>query len=88
MNSSKLFAIGSIVGLLPLAFEIDSGTIILLNLLWLPTILSFLLIIFTIIIWIKGYFKITQRIHYTIVTISAFGLIFWLNYWNILGYRI
>lgn len=44
-------------------------------------------IIFTGFAWKDKYWDRWNRIHYTIVTIALLAFIWWLNFWNLLGYR-
>lgn len=37
--------------------------------------------------WIRGYWRPAGRIHYTLVTLAAVALVWFLNYWNLLGWR-
>lgn len=43
-----------------------------------------IMLVFTIIAWIKGYWKLTGRIHYSLLTLSALSLIWIFSYWNLL----
>lgn len=55
---------------------------------WLAaSVLTLGLIAFTLSAWFKRYWGIALRIHYTMVTVSAIAFVWFLNYWNLLGYR-
>jgi hypothetical protein len=37
--------------------------------------------------WKQGRWSIAERLHYSLLTLSALGFIALLNYWNLLGFR-
>jgi len=55
---------------------------------YLPAMLALALPIFTILAWVKGWWKVSMRVFYTLVTLAIFAGILWANYWNLLGFRI
>jgi CubicO group peptidase (beta-lactamase class C family) len=50
-------------------------------------ILTIGLVVFAVLVWRNGYWGVWGRVHYTLVTLAALGLVWWLNYWNLLGFR-
>jgi len=42
---------------------------------------------FTALAWKNRYWGVIGRVHYTLVTAAALAFIWWLNYWNLLGFR-
>jgi CubicO group peptidase (beta-lactamase class C family) len=42
---------------------------------------------FTVLAWKNRYWGVVGRVHYTLVTVAALAFIWWLNYWNLLGFR-
>ena len=44
-------------------------------------------LVYALLAWIRGYWGITARLHYSLVTIAALAFIWFLNYWNLLGWR-
>lgn len=44
--------------------------------------------IFTVLAWKNRYWNALARIHYTLVTLGALAFIWFLNYWNLLGWRL
>jgi CubicO group peptidase (beta-lactamase class C family) len=55
---------------------------------WLvASILTLGVVVFTLIAWLKRYWGIASRIHYTMVTVAAVAFVWFLNYWNLLGFR-
>jgi hypothetical protein len=38
--------------------------------------------------WKNGYWNLTGRIHYTSVVLALLTFIWWLNNWNLLGYKL
>ncbi len=59
-----------------------------LNGMYLPAILALALPIFTFLAWVKGWWKLGARVHYTLVTIAVFAGIWWANYWNLIGFKL
>lgn len=43
---------------------------------------------FTFLTWIKKYWTPCERIHYTLVALASLAFIWFLNYWNLLGFKI
>ena len=38
-------------------------------------------------VWWKGLWGLTARLHYTLVALAALAFAWFLNYWNLLGFR-
>jgi CubicO group peptidase (beta-lactamase class C family) len=43
---------------------------------------------FTILAWVKKYWNPCQRLHYTLVALASLAFIWFLNYWNLIGFKI
>lgn len=73
------------------AMAIGFGQVSTINIIliaWLiASVLVLGLISFTVIMWLKHYWGIASRIHYTLVTVAAIAFIWFLNYWNLLGFQ-
>jgi hypothetical protein len=54
----------------------------------LTTGLTLGLLIFTVLVWKNQYDSLIGRIHYSLITLAAFGFISFLNYWNLLGFQL
>jgi CubicO group peptidase (beta-lactamase class C family) len=66
----------------------QASTITVILAAWLvAAVLTLGLIVFTLIAWFKRYWGIASRIHYTTVTLAAIAFVWFLNYWNLLGFR-
>jgi CubicO group peptidase (beta-lactamase class C family) len=59
-----------------------------LNSMYLPAILALALPVFTVLAWVKGWWNIITRVHYTLVILAVFAGIWWAHYWNLLGFRM
>lgn len=59
----------------------------LLGILLLTSVLALCLPVFIIAAWLNNEWLLIERLHYSLVTITALGLIPFLNYWNLLGFR-
>lgn len=45
-------------------------------------------ILFAIVAWKNRYWNARARVHYTLVTLAALAFIWFLNYWNLVGWRL
>jgi hypothetical protein len=69
------------------AFGVSLPAKIMLTLLLLASFLSIGFFILLIKNWSTGKMNLFEKISYSIVMISFSGMILWLNYWNLLGYK-
>ncbi len=44
-------------------------------------------LVYAVQAWKKGYWGVAFRIYYTLVTVAAVAFVWFLNYWNLLGWR-
>ena len=44
-------------------------------------------LIYSVLAWKRSYWGIAARVHYTLVTVAALAFVWFLNYWNLLGWR-
>src|SRR5215217_4538591 len=44
-------------------------------------------LIYSVLAWKNSYWGIAARVHYTLVTVAAVAFVWFLNYWNLLGWR-
>ena len=72
---------------LKLVYGVPKIVTLLLYVLLLTSILAIGLPVFTIMAWSSGRWLLIERLHYSLVTIIALGSIFFLDYWNLLGFR-
>ena len=54
----------------------------------LAVILTLGTLFYTVLAWIKRYWTPCQRFHYTLVAAAALVFTWFLNYWNLLGFKI
>jgi hypothetical protein len=67
----------------------DPSSMYLPLLLWfIGAILTMGAIVFTVLAWKNRYWGVIGRVHYTLVTLAAVAFIWFLNYWNLLGWRM
>jgi len=83
-----LYAIGGIAGMPNFVWGITSDMISALNNIYLPIALALPLPIFTAVAWGNRWWKMSTRIHYTLIALAVVAGIWWANYWNLLGFRI
>jgi hypothetical protein len=53
----------------------------------LSSVLTVGALIYSVLAWKRGYWGIAARVHYTLVTVAALAFVWFLNYWNLLGWR-
>src|SRR5215203_2733256 len=84
-----LFVVGTVVwgsNLVPL-FGVSMIYKIVLGLGVLAAVLTVGALIYGALAWKRGYWGIATRVHYTLVTVAALAFVWFLNYWNLLGWR-
>jgi len=53
----------------------------------LAAVLTILALVYMVLAWKNSYWGFTTRAYYTLVTIAAVAFVWFLNYWNLLGWR-
>jgi CubicO group peptidase (beta-lactamase class C family) len=83
-----LFVIGTLLSfnLVPL-FGVSMIYRIVLGLGVLAAVLTVGALIYGVLAWKRSYWDIAARVHYTLVTVAALAFVWFLNYWNLLGWR-
>ena len=54
----------------------------------LAAVLTVGALVFTVLGWKNSYWGIAGRVYYTLVTVAAVAFVWFLNYWNLLGWRL
>ena len=44
-------------------------------------------VIFTVFAWVRRYWGVAGRLHYTLITVALLGMVWLMYYWRILGFR-
>ncbi len=44
-------------------------------------------VIFTVFAWVRRYWNLAGRIHYTLITLALLGMVWLMYYWRLLGFR-
>ncbi|MCP5098820.1 MAG: beta-lactamase family protein, partial [Chloroflexi bacterium] len=78
-----LYAIDTIGGLPNFVWGISDEMVASLNAIYLPALMVLTLPLLTAWAWVRGWWKLGGRIHYTLVTLSTFALIWWAWYWQL-----
>ena len=85
-----LFVIGTVLwfrsNLVPL-FGVSMIYKIVLGLGVLSALMTVGALIYSVLGWKNSYWGIAARVHYTLVTVAAVAFVWFLNYWNLLGWR-
>ncbi|HEY9829034.1 MAG TPA: serine hydrolase [Stenomitos sp.] len=71
-----------------LFFGLPKMAIALLVIPPITTGLTLGLIILTVLAWKNKYYSLIGRLHYSLLTVAAVAFVFFLNYWNLLGFRL
>lgn len=83
-----LFVVGSFLWNNPYpSFGIPLKFQIVLGLGVLSALLTVGALVYTVLAWKDGYWGAAFRAYYTLVTIAAVAFVWFLNYWNLLGWR-
>jgi CubicO group peptidase (beta-lactamase class C family) len=53
----------------------------------LAAVLTVGALVYSVLAWKSSYWGIAARAHYTLVTVAAVAFVWFLNYWNLLGWR-
>ena len=53
----------------------------------LAAVLTVGALVYTVLAWKDRYWGIAGRVYYTLVTLAAVAFVWFLNYWNLLGWR-
>jgi len=85
-----LFIIGTLLALMLILSGRAYDASLLMNAalfsLLIAAVLTFGAIIFTVLAWKDKYWSVGERLHYTLITLTALVFTLWLNYWNLLGF--
>ena len=69
-------------------FYAQMSTIRIMLAVWLiAAILAVPLLVLTVISWKNHYWGAASRVHYSLMAIAALAFVWFLNYWNLLGFR-
>lgn len=69
------------------AYGMPKIVILLLCIPILTSVLAITLPFFAILAWMNNEWSLLLQVHYSLVSLTALGLIPFLNYWNLLGFR-
>src|SRR5215207_6587548 len=83
-----LFVIGTVLWFNPVpVFGVSIIYRIVLGVGVLAAVLTVGALLNSVLAWKRGYWGIAARVHYTLVTVAAVAFVWFLNYWNLLGWR-
>jgi len=83
-----LFVVGSILWNNPRpSFGVSLNFQIVLGLGVLSAVLTVGALAYTVLAWKNSYWGVASRTYYSLVTVAAVAFIWFLNYWNLLGWR-
>jgi CubicO group peptidase (beta-lactamase class C family) len=83
-----LFAIDSIAGLPNYVFGVRDTMKVALNINYVPAILSIVIPVLAVFAWKHSWWTRSTRIHFSFLTFAVLGAIWWIWYWNLLGFRL
>ena len=88
--ASLAFVLGTVLwgdaALVPL-FGVSPAFRIVLGIGVVAAVLTAGAVIYAVLAWKNGYWNTAARIYYTVVTVGAVAFIWFLNSWNLLGWR-
>ena len=68
-------------------FRFPFYMVVVLALILVASILVVGPVIFTVFAWVRGYWGRAGRIHYTLITLALLGIVWFMYYWRLLGFR-
>ena len=83
-----LYAIDAVAGMPNFVWGVSDEIVKTMNSIYLPVLLSLPLPIFVGLAWGNRWWKVGSRVHYTLVTLAVMVVIWWANYWNLIGFRM
>ena len=83
-----LYAIGAIGWRPNFVWGIGPEIVSALNAIFLPVLLCIPLPVFIVLAWKNGWWKPSAPILYTLLNLAILSVIWWANYWNLLGFRM
>ena len=86
-----LFLAGAVLGVMEIFQNIVLGPPLIMKIVLGLGVLSATLtigaLVYSVLAWKNRYWGIAARLYYTLVTIAAVAFVWFLNYWNLLGWR-
>jgi hypothetical protein len=82
-----LFVIGNVIWGEQLVFGIPFIYKVVLGLGVLSALLTVGALVYVALAWKKSYWSVAFRAYYTLATVAAVAFIWFLNFWNLLGWR-
>ena len=83
-----LFVVGSFLWNNPTpSFGVSLNLQIVLGLGVLSALLTVGALVSSVLAWKNGYWGVASRAYYSLVTVAAVAFVWFLNYWNLLGWR-
>ena len=83
-----LYAIDAVAGMPNFVWGISDEIVSALNSIYLPVLLALPLPIFVGLAWGNRWWKLSSRVHYMLVTLAVLAVIWWAQYWNLIGFRM
>lgn len=77
----------SAVASMSIIYGIPSSLSALLSIAIVAAVLSLSSTALAVLAWKNGYWNIAGRVHYSLVVLALLAFIWWLNNWNLLGFR-
>jgi len=87
---SVVFVVGIrtyFLGLTEAAYGVPAAVKALLVIAVVAAVLAVATVVLAVVAWVKGFWRVPGRVHYTLVAAAAAAFVLWLNYWNLLGFR-
>ena len=69
-------------------YEVSATILALLVLPLVTSVLTVGMVAAAVLAWRRRSWNLAARLHYSLVTLAALAFVWWLNYWNLLGYRL
>jgi CubicO group peptidase (beta-lactamase class C family) len=53
----------------------------------ITTVLAVVVVVLAVVAWVKKFWRVPGRVHYTLVALAAAAFVWWVSFWNLLGFR-
>jgi CubicO group peptidase (beta-lactamase class C family) len=87
---SVVFVVGMrtyFLGLTEAAYGVPAAVKGLLAIAIIAAVLAVAVVVLAVVAWVKRFWRVPGRVHYTLVAAAAAAFVLWLNYWNQVGFR-
>lgn len=79
-----LLFIGTVSNLEAVVFGLPGWFDYLMLVPWAVAVLTAVMLLLTPVVWVRRYWSLPRRLHYTLLLVAGGAFVWWLSYWNLL----